>query len=987
MGKIFFVCLLVIALAFSMKIKPEVIEQRKSSKYKENLINIRKDLNRKANRKVVRYDGRTGIPSKSGIPAVGKALPINISANDMYCEKGVCIIAIVLEGGKGGRVHFSEFNLKKGERVIVRSPGGDVIYEYRGKGPHRRGDFWSGVVPYDTLYIEYYFKGRNPKGSFKIDKVTYLWDFPFRKRQPPDPIGNPPCDAKDAVCCSADVCFDKFMDAVALYLFLGRDGFEYLCTGTLVSNLSANHDPLFLTANHCIGTQQEAETAVFWFNYYNSSCNPTNPDAQRMAVYVPYATLLDTYADGDASLLRIDGSLRIDLTSYFLAGVLFNGNIMIGGSVFGYSHPLGNPLIYHAGVIENICESDFLIPRPVRCDGSGNSFLVRWDDGGTHGGSSGSCLFYRLGSEWYCIGTLSFGERPTAQCPPLRDYFADISVFYNTRSAVREYFSYGLGDDTYEENDTLQNPALISLNCGDSLNLTGLIVKDMDKDFFLFEAPKGCVIQIDVNFKHIFGDIDIYLYDTSGNRLASSTGIGDGESLNFTFASNEGVILEVDLVDDTFQEYSLTVSSRPKQEPPICSVIINNGAEFTNSPEVNLSITASDSVFSASELEICIYEEGKGCTTWIPFSPNIGFNVSPTDGTKIINVDVRNPLGLQSSCSDSIIFDTTPPSGGTLNASLTDVTTITLSWDGFTDNLSGVSEYVLVYDTSAPPSNCQEGNPLYRGQLNSYVHDGISPGYTYYYRVCAVDGAGNISPGVSSYITVNNEPPVIESFTANPTEGYAPLTVSFSWSVSDREGDKLLCEIDIGNNGLVDFSISDCTPNTFSFTFDNPGTYPVKLIVSDSGGNRSEAIVSINVLEKQDVNKPPYISYFDVFPTQGVAPLEVRIGFSVGDPEGDTLACYIDVDGDGSADYEIQNCTSGNLTHEYEKEGHYTVILTVKDGWGNSASEEMSVTVVDDILTDDTENNIFGCSGSPGGLIYVLIFLSIVFFRRLKLIN
>ncbi len=986
MGKFFLIYLSLIALAFSVKIKPEAVEQIKPPKYKENFINIRKDLNRKAKRKIIRYNGKAERPLKSGIPVVGKALEVNISVNDMYCENGVCIIAVVLDGGKGGRVHFSEFNLNEGERVVVRSPEGDVIYEYRGMGPYGRGYFWSGVVPYDTVYIEYHFVGKNPKRKFIIDKVTYLWNFPLQKQLPPDPIDKPPCDAKDAVCCPSNICFAKFMNAVALYLFIGRDGFEYICTGTLVSNMSANHDPLFLTANHCISTQQEAETAVFWFNYYNSSCDTTNPDARRRAVYVPYATLLDTYAEGDASLLRIDGSLRLDITSYFLAGVLFNENIVIDSNVFGYSHPFANPLVYHAGVIENICESDFLIPGPLRCDGKGNSFLVRWDDGGTGGGSSGSCLFYRLGNEWYCIGTLSFGEKPTAQCPPLRDYYADISVFYNTRTAVREYFSYGLGDDTYEDNDTLQNPALISLNCGDSLNLTGLIVKDTDKDFFLFDAPKGCVIQINVNFKHIFGDIDIYLYDTSGNRLASSTGTADGESVIYTLDS-DGIILEIDLVDDTFQEYSIAVSSRPKDEPPICSVIINNGAEFTNSTEVSLSISASDSLFSTAELEICIYEEGKGCTTWIPFSPNVGFNVSPTDGTKIINVDVRNPLGVQSSCSDSIILDTTPPSGGTLNANLTDVTTITLSWSGFSDNLSGVSEYILVYDTSAPPSNCQEGNPLYRGQMNSYVHDGISPGYTYYYRLCAVDGAGNISPGVSSYITVNNEPPVIESFTANPTEGYAPLTVAFSWNVSDREGDKLLCEIDIGNNGLVDFSISDCTPNTFSFTFDNPGTYPVKLIVSDSGGNRSEAVVSINVLERQDVNKPPYISYFDVFPTQGVAPLEVRIGFSVGDPEGDTLTCYIDVDGDGSADYEIQNCTSGNLTHKYEKEGHYTVILTVRDKGGNSASEETSVTVVDDILTDDTENNIFGCSSSSSGLIYGLIFLSIVFFRRLKLIN
>lgn len=985
MGNFVLIYFLVTVLSYSLTIKPEVVEKKKPSEYKESLIKIRKDLNVKAKRKVIRFDGKVEPPLKRGIPAIGKAIDVNISRRDMYCEGNVCILAIIFEKGKGGRVHFSGFDLKEDERVVVRSPAGDIIYEYKGKGPYGRGDFWSGVIPYDTVYIEYHFKGKRPRANFFIDKVIYIWESMFKNVPPPSPIGDPPCNAKDAVCCADNVCFSQLMDAVALYSFIGRDGFEYICTGTLVSNLSANHDPLFLTASHCISTQQEAETANFWFNYRNSSCNPRDPNASRMAVYVPYATLLDTYADGDATLLRIDGSLRIDIKNYYLAGVLFNADIIIGSNVFGYSHPLANPLVYHVGVIENICRSDFLIPSVIDCSGTGNSFLVRWEDGGTHGGSSGSCLFYKLGNDWYCIGTLSFGEPPTTRCPPLRDYFADVSVFYNISSAVREYFSYGLGDDTYEDNDNLQNPALVNLNCGDSITLTGLIVKDMDYDFFLFNIPKGCIVQFNVNFKHIFGDIDIFLYDSAGNRIDSSTGTADGESISFTATSNLDVILGIELVDDTFQEYSLTVDSRPNDIPPTCSVTINGGDEFTNDPNVNLSITASDTIFSGTELEMCIYEEGKGCTGWIAFSPNVGFTLSSAEGTKVVYVDVRNPLGFQSSCSDSIILDTTPPSGGTLTADQTDINTITLSWSGFSDNLTGISEYILVYDTVQPPSSCQEGNPLYRGPLTSYVHDGISPGYTYYYRVCAVDGAGNVSPGISSYITVNNEPPVIESFTANPTEGYAPLTVTFSWSVVDREGDKLFCEIDIGNNGLIDFSIADCSPNVFTFTFDNPGTYPVKLIVSDSGGNRSEAVISINVLEKQETNKPPYISYFDVFPTEGMAPLQVRIGFSVGDPEGDILTCYIDVDGDGNADYEVGNCISGNIVHEYEREGRYTLVFTVIDEAGNSVTEEVSITVVGGTLDGGEEENIISCNMGLGGYVFLLIFLGMALLRRLKL--
>jgi hypothetical protein len=46
-----------------------------------------------------------------------------------------------------------------------------------------------------------------------------------------------------------------------------------------------------------------------------------------------------------------------------------------------------------------------------------------------------------------------------------------------------------------------------------------------------------------------------------------------------------------------------------------------------------------------------------------------------------------------------------------------------------------------------PPSSCIQGTKLYEGLLRSYTHLNLTPGSAYSYRLCAVDKAGNLSPG------------------------------------------------------------------------------------------------------------------------------------------------------------------------------------------------------------------------------------------------
>ncbi len=73
-----------------------------------------------------------------------------------------------------------------------------------------------------------------------------------------------------------------------------------------------------------------------------------------------------------------------------------------------------------------------------------------------------------------------------------------------------------------------------------------------------------------------------------------------------------------------------------------------------------------------------------------------------------------------------------------------------------------------------------------------------------------------------------NQPPVIDSFTANPTSGNAPLTVTFTCSAHDPDGKVVEYDIDYGD-GNTDFN----SYGSFNYTYNNAGIYEATCSVKD----------------------------------------------------------------------------------------------------------------------------------------------------------
>ncbi len=204
-------------------------------------------------------------------------------------------------------------------------------------------------------------------------------------------IGEAAYCENDATCYSQG---EGQRNAVARMIFVLPDG-AYLCTGTLLADKAQSGTPYFVTANHCINSQTVASTLqTDWF-YRSSSCN-ANTLSSATRNLKNGATLLYGSADPDVTLLRLNDTPP--------AGAVFAGwdagSQQRSADVLGLHHPKGDLLKVSMGAIDgagNCSAPD--AQGTVRCMSesatsmTGNYYRVKWSQGTSEGGSSGSGLF------------------------------------------------------------------------------------------------------------------------------------------------------------------------------------------------------------------------------------------------------------------------------------------------------------------------------------------------------------------------------------------------------------------------------------------------------------------------------------------------------------------------------------------------------------------------------------------------------------------
>ena len=340
----------------------------------------------------------------------------------------------------------------------------------------------------------------------------------------------------DAEDCHLDVtCYPEWSrsaNGVALIVIERSEG-SGACSGTLLNNRRQDRTPYFLTAAHCVATEEEARSmTAFWF-YETRTCNGDLP-ALRSVPRTEGAGLLSTLGggtvdgrrnlDGDMTLLQLEGELP--------GGIWFQGwdaePQPLGTRVTGIHHP-GSEW----GQFKRISFGQ-IVPDP----GAGNSdeiyAIVRYTQGLIEGGSSGSALFSNSGT---VVGVQSFkyGPRQVYDCPtdPVYGGTTHFSAFY---PHIRPFIDSTLPEISGGALPSGQ-PAAFRLGPVDSPMLFS------GDDSFQVEVPEGAT-RATFTLESVDPDVNVDLYvryeednDIQGRRVVSdysSTGPTGNEQIVVT---------------------------------------------------------------------------------------------------------------------------------------------------------------------------------------------------------------------------------------------------------------------------------------------------------------------------------------------------------------------------------------------------------------------------------------------------------------------
>ncbi len=300
-------------------------------------------------------------------------------------------------------ITFSEFELMPGAKVFIWDQGKkDFIGSFTNQNNKEWGSFATQLLHTDRLVVEVYEPKKTiGKNKYEIGTVVQAYRSILPKYEAIEedakrgPFGNSgACNIN--VNCPEGIDWEEDKTSVALIV---SGGFA-ACTGALVNNTAQDETPYFLTANHCLGGQNNW---VFYFNHETAGCTgntgPTN-------MSVSGSTLLASSAGSDFALLELAEDIPDSFNVTFAGWDNSDQDVSLA---VGIHHPSGD--------LKKICFEDDAPYHNVN-GGAEVWFIDEWELGVTEPGSSGSPLFdqnHRIigqlfGGAAACNGSVNNGQ-------------------------------------------------------------------------------------------------------------------------------------------------------------------------------------------------------------------------------------------------------------------------------------------------------------------------------------------------------------------------------------------------------------------------------------------------------------------------------------------------------------------------------------------------------------------------------------------------
>jgi PKD repeat protein len=411
-------------------------------------------------------------------------------------------------------------------------------------------------------------------------------------------------------------------------------------------------------------------------------------------------------------------------------------------------------------------------------------------------------------------------------------------------------------------------------------------------------------------------------YYRINNGPIESVSISGQPLISFESANNTLEYWSVDNVDNEEFPHKVLTEIKLDKTAPIGSIIINNDEAYTNSTSVTLTLTATDD--TSGVYQVRYSNDGVWDTEpWEPTSQTKSWTLTSGEGIKTVYYQIRDTAGLISTFSDTIILDTSPPTGSILFAedlTYTNSTSITLTLTA-DDATSGVAQMRF--------SNDNVAWTLWEAYSTSKAWtlttaDGTKTVYVQYR-----DNAGLISLSYEDTIILDTTKPTASAGLDQTV--YEDMPVTFDGSASTDE------------NGIAGYTwtFTDVAPKQLGgknpmYLFSALGTYIVTLKVTDPAGNYAADTVIITVV---DVTKPIANAGSDQTVDEDTA---VTFDGSASTDENG-IAGYTWT----FTDVTAKTLTGENPVYTFNTPGAYTVTLNVTDADGNWATDTVVVTVID----------------------------------------
>jgi PKD repeat protein len=350
---------------------------------------------------------------------------------------------------------------------------------------------------------------------------------------------------------------------------------------------------------------------------------------------------------------------------------------------------------------------------------------------------------------------------------------------------------------------------------------------------------------------------------------------------------------------------------------PSGSITINDGAAYTTTTSVTLTLSATDETSGISEMRFS--NDNTAYTEWQAYATSKSWTLQDGDGTKTVYVQFRDHAGLISTYSDAITLDTQRPTGSITiaeGAAYTNSSVVTLTLSA-TDATSGIAQMRFSNDgtewSSWESYSTSKAWTLTTGDGTKtvYVQFKDNAGLTSQsYQDTIILDTTNPAANAGSDQTVNED--ILVTLDASASTDNVAIT-AYTWT-------------------FTDVTVKTLTGAKPTYTFNTPGVYTITLNVTDAAGNWATDTVIITVL---DITKPVANAGQDQ---------TVNVGATV------TFDASGSSDNVGVVSYEWNfgdetTGTGKTTTHTYASQGTYTVTLTVKDSAGNSATDTITITV------------------------------------------